>query len=55
MRLINRFIQRVVWVFARGALLIFVAMLLAPVSLAAPPSQAGVSWDYRLLGKLNSA
>lgn len=55
MRLTNRFIQHVVWVFGRGALLILMAMLLAPVSLAATPSQAGVSWDYRLLGKLNSA
>jgi hypothetical protein len=30
-------------------------MLLAPISLTATLSQAGVSWDYRLLGKLNSA
>jgi hypothetical protein len=30
-------------------------MLLAPSSSAASPSQAGVSWDYKLLGKLNSA
>ena len=54
MRSISRFIQRVVWVFPRGALLIFAAMLLAPISSAATP-QAGVSWDYKLLGKLNSA
>jgi hypothetical protein len=29
--------------------------LLTPISLAATPSQWGVSWDYRLLGPLNSA
>ncbi len=55
MRSISRFRQHVAWVLARGALLIFAAMLLAPISLAAAPSQAGVSWDYKLLGKLNSA
>ena len=55
MRSINRFRQHVAWIFASGALLIFVSMLLAPISLAATPSQAGVSWDYKLLGKLNSA
>jgi len=47
--------QHVARIFARGALLIFAAMLLAPISSAATPSQAGVSWDYKLLGKLNSA
>jgi len=51
----SRFRQHVAWVFAGGALLIVVSMLLAPISLAATPSQAGVSWDYKLLGKLNSA
>jgi hypothetical protein len=55
MRSQSRFRQHVAWVFARGALLIFASMLLAPISLAATPSQAGVSWDYKLLGKLNSA
>ena len=54
MRSISRFRQHVAWVMARGALIIIVSMLLTPISLAAP-SQAGVSWDYKLLGKLNSA
>jgi hypothetical protein len=52
---INRFRQHVAWALIRAALLIFMSMLLAPISLAATPSQAGVSWDYKLLGKLNSA
>jgi len=43
------------WVLARGALLILAAMLVVPIRVAATPSQAGVSWDYKLLGKLNSA
>ncbi len=55
MRTIIRVRQPMVWVFARGALLILASLLLAPISLAATPSQAGVSWDYTLLGKLNSA
>jgi len=55
MRSTNRFTKNMAWIFARGVLLIFAWMLLAPNSLAATPSQAGVSWDYRLLGKLNSA
>ena len=55
MRSINRFKQCVAWVLARGALLIVASLLLAPIALAATPSQAGVSWDYKLLGKLNSA
>jgi hypothetical protein len=55
MRSVNRFRQRTAWVVARAALLVFMATLLAPVSLAATPSQWGVSWDYKLLGKLNSA
>lgn len=52
---INRFRQYGVWAFVRAALLIFMSMLLATISLAASPSQAGVSWDYKLLGPLNSA
>lgn len=55
MRTISRFSPQVARVLAKGALLIVVSMLLAPISLAATPSQEGVSWDYRLLGKLNSA
>jgi len=55
MRSMNRFRQRMAWVFARAALVVLMATLLAPISLAATPSQWGVSWDYRLLGKLNSA
>ncbi len=55
MRSMNRFIQRKAFVIVQGALLIFTLMLLAPMSVAADPSQAGVSWDYKLLGKLNSA
>ncbi len=54
MRTVNRFKQHVTWVIASGALLIMVSMLLTQLAVAAP-SQAGVSWDYRLLGKLNSA
>lgn len=52
---VNRFRQRIAWVSASAALLMFVATVLAPMSLAATPSHWGVSWDYRLLGKLNSA
>ena len=55
MRSMNRFMQRVVLAFFSSALLIFVSMVLAPISLAGTPSQAGVSWDYKLLGPLNSA
>ena len=55
MQSISRFRQHWAWVFASGALLVVVSMLLAPIALAATPSQAGVSWDYKLLGKLNSA
>jgi hypothetical protein len=47
--------QHAVWQCARAALLIVVVMLLTPGILSATPSQAGVSWDYRLLGPLNSA
>ena len=55
MRSINRFLERKAFIIAQGAMLIFVLMLLAPMPVGAVPSQAGVSWDYRLLGKLNSA
>ncbi len=55
MRSINRFRQHVAWVFIKALFPIFVSMLLTPIFLAATPSQAGVSWDYKLLGKLNSA
>ncbi len=55
MQSMNRFMQRVVWAFVSSALLIFVSMVLAPSSLAGTPSQVGVSWDYKLLGPLNSA
>ena len=55
MRTTRRFMLQATWLFARGALLILASLLLAPISLAATPSQAGVSWDYKLLGKLNSA
>ncbi len=55
MRSINRFGRHLARVSARGAILIFASMMLTPISLAATPSQAGVSWDYKLLGPLNSA
>ena len=55
MRSVNRFMQHVARILTRGVLLLFASMLLALTSLAASPSQAGVSWDYKLLGKLNSA
>ena len=54
MRTVNRFKQHATGVFVSGVLLIVVSMLLTQLAVAAP-SQAGVSWDYRLLGKLNSA
>jgi hypothetical protein len=54
MRSTNRFGQHVACALALGALLVFTTLLHAPISSAAP-SQAGVSWDYKLLGKLNSA
>ena len=47
--------QHAARILAMGALLIGVTMLPAPMISAASPAQAGVSWDYRLLGKLNSA
>ena len=55
MQPIRRFKQHGAWILAGGALLIVASLLFAPISLAATPSQAGVSWDYKLLGKLNSA
>jgi hypothetical protein len=55
MRSTSHFMQHVVWALAQGASLIFALILLAPIGVAAAPSQAGVSWDYRLLGQLNSA
>lgn len=55
MRSTNCYKKYMAWVLVRGGLLIFALMLLTPNSSAATPSQAGVSWDYRLLGKLNSA
>jgi hypothetical protein len=55
MQSINRFMHHVVGVSVRAAFLIFMSMLIAPIAMAATPSQAGVSWDYKLLGPLNSA
>jgi hypothetical protein len=55
MQSINRFRQHVVRVLVKAAFLIFMSMLLTPISFAATPSQWGVSWDYKLLGKLNSS
>jgi hypothetical protein len=55
MRSRTRSKQHVAKGFAIGVLLIAALMLLAPITVAADPSQAGISWDYRLLGKLNSA
>ena len=55
MQTISRFKQKMSWFSARRAAPIFAVLVLALVSLAATPSQAGVSWDYRLLGKLNYA
>jgi hypothetical protein len=55
MQSVNHLRQRVVWAPTKSLLRILAAMLLASITLAATPSQAGVSWDYKLLGKLNSA
>ncbi len=55
MRSTNRFRRHLAWLFARGALIILATMMLTPISFAATPSQAGVSWDYKLLGPLNSS
>jgi hypothetical protein len=55
MKAIHRFMPSLARIFASGALLILALILLAPNSLAAGPSQWGESWNYKLLGKLNSA
>ena len=55
MQAISHIRQRISWRFARSLFRVFAGILLASITLAATPSQAGVSWDYRLLGKLNSA
>ena len=51
----NRSRKHMAWVAARAAFLLFVFVLAIPISVTATPSQAGVSWDYKLLGPLNSA
>ena len=55
MKAISHIMQRLSLRFARSLFRISAGILLASITLAATPSQAGVSWDYRLLGKLNSA
>lgn len=55
MRTTTQFRQRVAKGIAIGTLLIVLSILFAPIASAGTPSQWGVSWDYRLLGKLNSA
>jgi hypothetical protein len=55
MQPISRVRQRISLRFTRSLFRIFAGILLASITLTATPSQAGVSWDYRLLGKLNSA
>ncbi len=55
MRSTNRFAKHVAWLFVRATFTIFVSLLITTISFAATPSQAGVSWNYKLLGKLNSA
>lgn len=55
MRSIDRFRQHAVWVFGRAAFIILISLLFTRISLATTASQAGVSWDYKLLGKLNSS
>jgi hypothetical protein len=55
MQAINQIRQHINEGFARSLFRIFAGILLASITLAATPSQAGVSWDYRLFGKLNSA
>lgn len=52
---INRFRQHFVGLFAWSVVLALVFLTFTTIALAASPSQAGVSWDYRLLGKLNTA
>ncbi len=55
MNAIHHFMPSLARVFAVGALLSLALVMLAPVSLAAGPSQWGESWNYKLLGNLNSA
>ena len=55
MRAISHLRQHITGGFARSLFRILAGILLASIILVATPSQAGVSWDYRLLGKLNSA
>lgn len=55
MQPISHMRQRISLRFTRSLFRVFAGILLASITLAATPSQAGVSWDYRLLGKLNSA
>jgi hypothetical protein len=55
MQTISHIRQHITQGFARSPFRILAGILLASITLAATPSQAGVSWDYRLLGKLNSA
>lgn len=55
MRTIHRFRKNMTWVFVRALFTIFLSLIITPISFAATPSQAGVSWDYKLLGKLNSS
>lgn len=55
MRTTTGFEQHVGKGLAIGVLLVVASMLLTPIASAGTPSQSGVSWDYRLLGKLNSA
>ncbi len=50
----NGFRKHVVQVLVMAALLIIMSMLLTSIAFATP-SQRGVSWDYRLLGPLNSS
>ncbi len=51
----SRFRQLTAWMVSWATLAIALSLPLPLVSWAATPSQAGVSWDYKLLGKLNSA
>jgi hypothetical protein len=55
MRIVHLLRQHGVWIFIKGLLPILIALMITSTSLAATPSQAGVSWDYKLLGKLNSS
>jgi hypothetical protein len=55
MRTTSHIRQRINGGFAKSLFRVIAWILLASITLAATPSQAGVSWDYRLFGKLNSA